>query len=48
LKLLYDEYVALYLEESLLPAVNLDCNNTSSSQRNVENAIGFNEILKII
>jgi len=48
LELLYDEYVAFCLEDSLSSAINLDCNNTSSSQRNVKNATGFDEILKVI
>jgi len=49
LELLYDEYVALCLEESSsTPTVNLDCDNPSSSQTNVKNATGFDEILKTI
>jgi len=49
LELLYDEYVNLSLEESYsMPAVNLDCDNPSSSQTNVKNASGIDEMLQTI
>lgn len=49
LELLYDEYVALCLEESYSsPDVNLDCDNPSSSQTNVKNGTGIEEMLQTI
>ncbi|XP_058775691.1 zinc finger BED domain-containing protein RICESLEEPER 2-like [Vicia villosa] len=46
---LYDEYVALSLAESSSSVVNLDTNNTSSSQVNVVAVrTGFDEIVSII
>nr|XP_012575278.1 zinc finger BED domain-containing protein RICESLEEPER 2-like [Cicer arietinum] len=45
---LYDEYLALSLEESLSPIVNLDSNNLSSSQENAAIITGFDEILSIL
>ncbi|XP_058760052.1 zinc finger BED domain-containing protein RICESLEEPER 2-like [Vicia villosa] len=46
---LYDEYVALSLAESSSSIVNLDSNNSSSSQVNVVTVkTGFDEIMSII
>ncbi|XP_073222397.1 zinc finger BED domain-containing protein RICESLEEPER 2-like [Cicer arietinum] len=45
---LYDEYLALSLEESPSPIVNLDSNNLSSSQENAAIITGFDEILSIL